>query len=106
MTPEQQKALDALERLHNEVLSAKDGYLLPDDYETIRAALTAKQEPEKPYIVDGDVALRQTKDVNEELLEALRSMLSAFENEGLTADYHAYVYQAEQAIARAEQKGK
>lgn len=40
MTPEQQKALDALERLHNEVLAARDGYLLPDDYETIRAALS------------------------------------------------------------------
>lgn len=36
-----QRALDALERLYNEALSARDGYLLPDEYETIRAAITA-----------------------------------------------------------------
>lgn len=115
--------------------------------ETIRAALTAKQEPVKldasidvssadklcMAIKQGDVLVnifydcdakkiissltsQQTKtddnvscpniantvDINAELLEALRSLLSAFDNEGLNADYHAYVYQAEQAIARAE----
>lgn len=93
---------------------------------TIRAALTA-QQPEKPYIVDGDGALRQTKDVNAELLEALKEAWSVVSSinygknhvikrsdgevlYGQTDEWCMWALKEvlpkmEQAIARAEQKG-
>lgn len=122
-----QAALDALgslqsslkDALHSLLVSHCAGYMSSTEYgikrssieghisncEIIRAALTA-QQPEKPYIVDGDGALSQTKDVNAELLEALKRCVKALDGGATDAEANIAMIRGYEAIAIAEQKGK
>ena len=95
-------ALDSLQSslkdaLHSLLVSHCAGYVSSTEYSIKRSSIEG-------HISNCEIirAALSAPDVNRELLEALKSLLSALDNEGLTADYHAYVYQAEQAIARAE----